>query len=117
MHPPDRHQDPAASRALLQQFVALGYIEKPDADAEKAVESAEREGRYNLAQALLDARRPAEALPLLEELHAAESARMLLSLTLANCYLALGRLTDSRRIVEALAQGARHDRACFVRRC
>ncbi|HEV3148352.1 MAG TPA: alkaline phosphatase family protein [Chthoniobacterales bacterium] len=113
MHPPDRHQDPAASRALLQQFVALGYIEKPDADAEKAVESAEREGRYNLAQALLDGRRPAEALPLLEELHAAEPARMLLSLTLANCYLALGRLADSRRIVEALAQDKDAGTAAF----
>ena len=113
MHPPGRYQDPAASRALLQQFVALGYIEKPDADAEKAVESAEREGRYNLAQALLDARRPAEALPLLEELHAAEPARMLLSLTLANCYLALGRLADSRRIVEALAQDKDAGTAAF----
>jgi tetratricopeptide (TPR) repeat protein len=113
MHPLDRYQDPAASRALLQQFVALGYIEKPDADAEKAVESAEREGRYNLAQALLDARRPAEALPLLEELHAAEPARMLLSLTLANCYLALGRLADSRHIVEAVAQDKDAGTAAF----
>jgi len=104
MHPPDRRLDPAASRALLQQFVALGYIEKPDADAEKAAERAERNGRYHLAQSLLDARRPAEALPLLEELHAAEPARMLLSLTLANCYLALGRLSDCRRIAEGLAR-------------
>jgi tetratricopeptide (TPR) repeat protein len=104
MHPPDRRVDPAASRALLQQFVALGYIEKPDDNAEKAAEAAQRDGRYHLAQSLLDARRPAEALPLLEELHAAEPTRMFLSLTLANCYLALGRLADCRRIVEALAQ-------------
>ena len=74
MHPPDRRHDPAASRALLQQFVALGYIEKPDANAERAAETAQRTGRYNLAQSLLDARRPAEALPILEELRAAEPA-------------------------------------------
>lgn len=104
MHPPDRRHDPAASRALLQQFIALGYIEKPDANAEKAAEIAHRTGRYNLAQSLLDARRPVEALPILEELYAAEPARMFLSLTLANCYLALGRLPDCRRIVEALAR-------------
>jgi tetratricopeptide (TPR) repeat protein len=104
MHPPDRRHDPAASRALLQQFVALGYIEKPDANAQRAAEIARRTGRYNLAQSLLDARRPAEALPILEEVHAAEPARMFLSLTLANCYLALGRLPDCRRIVEALAK-------------
>jgi tetratricopeptide (TPR) repeat protein len=104
MHPPNRHQDPATSRALLQQFVALGYIEKPEADAEKAAARSEREARYNLAQSLLDARRPAEALPLLEELHVAEPARMFLSFTLANCYLGLGRVADCRRIVEALAQ-------------
>ena len=100
MHPPDRREDPAASRALLQQFIALGYIEKPDADAEKAAESIDREKRYNLAQSLLDSRRPAEALPLLEELHAVEPSRMFVSLTLANCYLALNRVPDSRRIVE-----------------
>jgi len=104
MHPPDRHVDPAAAGALLQQFVALGYIEKPDDNAEKAAEAAQRDGRYNLAQSLLDARRPAEALPILEELSAAEPKRMFLSLTLANCYLALGRLPDCRRIVEALVR-------------
>lgn len=102
MHPPDRREDPAASRALLQQFVALGYIEKPDPDAEKAAESIEREKRYNLAQSFLDARRPAEALPLLEELHAAEPSRMFVALTLANCYLDLNRVADSRRIVEEI---------------
>jgi predicted AlkP superfamily phosphohydrolase/phosphomutase/tetratricopeptide (TPR) repeat protein len=104
MHPPDRRVDPAAARALLQQFVALGYIEQPHDNAEKAAQAAQRDGRYHLAQSLLDARRPAEALPILEELHAAEPMRMFLSLTLANCYLALGRLPDCRRIVEALAR-------------
>lgn len=104
MHPPDRQQDPAATRALLQQMVALGYIEKPEADAEKAAERAQREGRYNLAQSLLDAQKPAEALPILEALHAEEPNRMFLSLTLANCHIALGRIADCRRIVEALAR-------------
>ncbi len=104
MHPPDRQNDPAANRALLQQMIALGYIEKPEADAEKAAEKAQREGRYNVAQSLLDAQRAGEALPILESLHAEEPNRMFLSLTLANCYIALGRIADCRRIVDKLAQ-------------
>ena len=103
MHPSGFREDPATSRALLQQFVALGYIEKPDDDAEKAADDAEREGSFNLARSLLDARRPAEALPLLERLHEHDPQRMSVTLVLANCYFSLGRLADTRRLAEQLA--------------
>ncbi len=43
MHPADLRMDPAAAQAVLQQFVALGYIQPPSEDQEKAVETAVRE--------------------------------------------------------------------------
>jgi tetratricopeptide (TPR) repeat protein len=104
MHPADLAQDPATSRALLQQFVALGYIDQPDEDDERAAENAEREASYNLARSLLDARRPAEALPLLERLHSLDPKRMMVTLTLANCYFSLGKLAETRALAEILAQ-------------
>ena len=68
MHPADMRMDPAAAQAVIQQFVALGYIQPPSEDEGKAVANAVREGKFNLAREYLDARQPMQALPLLEEL-------------------------------------------------
>ena len=68
MHPSDLRMDPAAAQAVLQQFVALGYIQPPSEDQSKAVASAVREGNYNVARDYLDCGRPDDALPLLEDL-------------------------------------------------
>ena len=57
MHPADLRMDPAAAQAVLQQFVALGYIQPPSEDQAKAVEIAVREQQYNLARVYLDSRR------------------------------------------------------------
>ncbi len=60
--------DPVAARALLQQFVALGYIEPPEDDTRRAVARAEAEADFNLAAALLEGARALEAKPLLTAL-------------------------------------------------
>lgn len=49
--------DPAAAQAVLQQFVALGYMQPPKENQQKAVEAAARERRYNLTRVYLDSRR------------------------------------------------------------
>ena len=51
--PARRRLDPAQANELMQQFAALGYIEDPGADKEKAAESAEIEAKYNVARTLL----------------------------------------------------------------
>ena len=66
----DDEQDPAAAQAVLQQFVALGYIEAPHKDAVRAVAVAEAEANFNRAAALLEAGRGGEAKELLEALSA-----------------------------------------------
>lgn len=55
------------SAALLDHFVALGYIEKPSADANEAARETRRENKWNLARAMLHAGRAEDALPLLED--------------------------------------------------
>ena len=63
-------QDPAAAQAVLQQFIALGYIEAPGDDAVRAVAIAEAEANFNRAAALSEAGRSGEAKEILEGLTA-----------------------------------------------
>jgi tetratricopeptide (TPR) repeat protein len=102
MHPADLRMDPAAAQAVLQQFVALGYIQPPSEDQSKAVASAVREANYNLARDYLDCGRPDEALPLLEDLAKNDPKQSRFQMHLAQCYLALSRRADAKQILEAL---------------
>jgi predicted AlkP superfamily phosphohydrolase/phosphomutase/tetratricopeptide (TPR) repeat protein len=102
MHPSDLRMDPAAAQAVLQQFVALGYIQPPSEDQSKAVASAVREANYNLARDYLDCGRPDDALPLLEELARSDPKQTRFQMHLAQCYLALSRREAAKQILETL---------------
>ena len=102
MHPADLRMDPAAAQAVLQQFVALGYIQPPSEDQTKAVASAVREANYNLARDYLDCGRPDDALLLLEDLAKNDPKQSRFQMHLAQCYLALNRREDAKKILEAL---------------
>ena len=102
MHRADLRMDPAAAQAVLQQFVALGYIQPPSENQQKAVAAVVREQKYNLARVYLDSRRPAEALPLLEELAKDRPEEVRFAQHLAQCYLALGRRAEAKTVLERL---------------
>ena len=102
MHAADLRMDPAATQAVLQQFVALGYIQPPSNEEGKAVEAALREQQYNLARVYLDSRHYAEALPIFEELFKKWPDQTRFAQHLAQCYLALGRRTEAKAILEKL---------------
>lgn len=68
MHAEEKPLDAEAAAELLNQFVALGYIDDPGADKDKQFESAEIECDYNLAQNYMFASKPDHAIPLLEGL-------------------------------------------------
>jgi predicted AlkP superfamily phosphohydrolase/phosphomutase/tetratricopeptide (TPR) repeat protein len=102
MHPSDLRMDPAAAQAVLQQFVALGYIQPPSENQQKAVAAVVREQKYNLARVYLDSRRAGEALPLLEELEKDRPEEVRFAQHLAQCYLALGRRAEAKTILERL---------------
>lgn len=102
MHPGDLRTDPAAAQTLLQQFVALGYIQAPTEDQSKASESAICEQNYNLARVYLDSRRYREALTLLQELAKKYPDQPRFAQHLAQCYIGLQRHADAKLILEQL---------------
>src|SRR5208283_2249527 len=102
MHPADLRVDPVAAQAVLQRFVALGYIEAPGEDQAKAVEMAIREQHYNLARAYLDTRRYRDALPLLKELVSKWPDEIRFSQHLAQCHLSLRNRAEAKAILEHL---------------
>lgn len=103
-HPPDREMDPEEALEAVKQLVALGYIEDPGEDKEKAARNTVRELRYNLAQDYIDANRHYEALPLLENLWKEWPDELRFANRLAICYQALERLTDYRSAVEEILE-------------
>jgi predicted AlkP superfamily phosphohydrolase/phosphomutase/tetratricopeptide (TPR) repeat protein len=102
MHPSDLRMDPAAAQAVLQQFVAMGYIQPPSDDQAKAAEAAVREQQYNLARVYLDSRRYLDAQPIFEELTKKWPDQARFTQHLAQCYLAIGRRADAKSLLEQL---------------
>jgi predicted AlkP superfamily phosphohydrolase/phosphomutase/tetratricopeptide (TPR) repeat protein len=102
MHPADLRMDPAAAQAVLQQFVALGYIQPLSEDQEKAVATAVREQQYNLARSYMDSRRYTEALTIFDELTQKYPDEARFMQHLAQCYLALGRRAEAKDLLQKL---------------
>ncbi len=102
MHPADLRMDPAAAQAVLQQFVALGYIQPLSEDQDKAVAVAVREQEYNLARAYQDSRRYPEALTILEELVKKWPDEARFMQHLAQSYLAVGRRAEAKGLLQKL---------------
>ncbi len=78
------------SEALLEQFVALGYIDEISEDPTEAAESTNRENKWSLARAYLYTGKHEEALPLLEDCFTAVPERTDFAQSLARTQLALG---------------------------
>lgn len=102
MHPSDRQISAADSKAALEQLVALGYIDKPDDDAGKAIEKTERELDYNLALARLDGGLYREAVADLERLYAAWPMEHRFGFQLALGYQRSNRIADLRKLVTTI---------------
>ncbi len=92
------------SRALLEQFEALGYLEEMSGNPSEDAASTRRENQWALARALLDGGRAAQALPVLEDLCAGSPARTDFSQTLARCQTRLGLLDEAAATIDALLE-------------
>ncbi len=101
-HPPHTQLDPVSAHEAMEQMIALGYIERPDENAGKAVENTVRELRYNLGEAYQDDGRYAEAHEIFESLYAADPDEQRYAVRLFVCCQALGRTGEMRRIVDDL---------------
>src|SRR6266480_4138670 len=111
MHSGDEQLDPAQANELMQQFAALGYIEDPGADKEKAAESAEIEGKYNVAQTLLWKGHPEAARPLSEEIVRRRPWEDRFLQQLASCYFQGGYLAQTERLLCAISDDDEPDTA------
>jgi tetratricopeptide (TPR) repeat protein len=101
MHPAGLRVDSESSRALIEQFAALGYIQQQSSDAE-AVAVAARELKFNLARTRIDARDPLLAIPLLEQLAEERPAETRFRQHLAHCYLLTRRTKKARETLEKI---------------
>jgi tetratricopeptide (TPR) repeat protein len=99
MHPPGYNPPLEDSDRLIEQFVALGYIEAQPAEREKAAALCRRENKWNLVRVYTGTWRFAEALPPLEELCAEAPERADFALALADCQLRLGFFEEARGTV------------------
>ena len=104
MHPPDKQISASDSKAALEQLVALGYIEEPDADQSKAIAQTVRELDYNLAQAWIDGGYYGEAVTLLERLYQTWPMEHRFGFKLATCYQGQGRPADLRALVTTVSE-------------
>jgi predicted AlkP superfamily phosphohydrolase/phosphomutase/tetratricopeptide (TPR) repeat protein len=101
-HPPHTRLDAVAATESLEQLIALGYIERPDENVEKAVANTVRELRYNLGEAYQDAGRHAEAFDIFHELYEADRDEQRFGVHLFFSCQALGRVDKMSSIVEEL---------------
>lgn len=82
-----------------------GVLESPTG-ASELVARAIVSRNYQFGLALLDAQRPAEALPLLLSARGSPAEGDSATLALIACYRALGRIADARELLENLAQSS-----------
>lgn len=94
-----------ASKALLEQFVALGYIDELPDDPGQAAESTSRENDWNMARAAMYAGRLELALPLLESCFHAIPSRTDYAQVLASCQLQLGLFDEAEHTIDRALEG------------
>jgi predicted AlkP superfamily phosphohydrolase/phosphomutase/Tfp pilus assembly protein PilF len=111
LHSPGQQLDTDQAIELMQQFAALGYIEDPTADKEKAAESADIENKYNVARTYLWKNRPDQALPLLEEIVRRRPWEDRFLAQLAVCYFQNGYLAQTELLLTAMSDGPEPDSA------
>lgn len=88
------------NRALLDQFVALGYIDEIPEDNSVAIAETNRENDWNMARAYLYAGKYEQALPLLERCFHARPFRSDYAQVLANCQLQLKLLEEADATID-----------------
>ncbi len=91
----------ADNKALLQQFVDLGYINEISDDPGEAAEETNRENTWNMARACMDTGRYELALPMLEDIYHRYPGRLDYAQVLARCQLRLGLLHEAEKTVAA----------------
>ncbi len=102
MHPRDLEVDPEQAKEEMQQLIDLGYIEDPGPNAEAAIERTNFYNKYFLARSFVNGGRHEDALPLFEEIWEEDRKNARFGVRLVNVYLALGKITEARKVVDEI---------------
>jgi predicted AlkP superfamily phosphohydrolase/phosphomutase/tetratricopeptide (TPR) repeat protein len=106
-HGPDVRVAPTDMNLLIEQLAAIGYVDRDMLGGADAATATRREQDWNLARALLDAGRPEQAVPLLEQICKDWPDRIEFGMALADALSRLGALDEARTLVEAIVQQRR----------
>ena len=101
-HPPDTQVDMVDAHESLKQLVALGYIDKPNENAQTAAAHAVRELRYNLARSYWGARMLPEAIALFQQLWDEYPDEGRFGVKLFECQVLMHSTADAQQTLERL---------------
>lgn len=104
MHTTAEIKDEDSTARMLEQLVALGYIERPGDNAEQNRKNVEEECAFNLARSYVDGGKIAEAIPLLEKLYTDNPLVPRYAFQLATCYQKISQLKDARRVIDDMRE-------------
>lgn len=102
MHPTDMRTDPYMDQEALEQLVELGYIEKPDENAEKAIKKTVNENQFWLARSYMNGQMYEEALPILQQLFEEYPDQTRYGFRLIRCYEYLNQTDKALETLQLL---------------
>ncbi len=109
-HSDDKQVDTFAAATAMKQLIDLGYIEAPDENISKAIETTIEETSYNLSRTYLGTRRYKEAEQILVKLYEKNKTDVRFNLDLLRCFIELKKVKEARELVdniESLKEGNR----------
>ncbi|MEZ6194020.1 MAG: alkaline phosphatase family protein [Phycisphaerales bacterium] len=105
MHDEDMREDPVASAEAIRHLVELGYIDAPSEDAQENVRKTLQDQKLNLAKALSDSNRVANAIPIWQELLEQDPENAVpYKFQLSRCYLRTGRMAECESLQRELLE-------------
>ena len=104
MHNINFSEDPWAEQEAMQQLIDLGYIEAPNENTAKRIESSKNESQYYLSRNLIDAKKFSKAIEILEPLFNNNPREIRYGQRLAFCFLSLNRLKKCRALIDQLKE-------------
>lgn len=104
MHPASLRVDPEDARAVLDQLVALGYVDAPSADVQQTIQQTIQNNRLCFAQSLMDTGDFVEAIQIFNQLEGELRTATGTQILLASCLIGTGDKARARSILQAIAE-------------
>lgn len=102
MHPEGSGSGSWEAAAVIEQLIALGYVEPAKEDTLQQLQWARNQQNLNLARVHLSCGRPAEAIPILEQLVRLRPEERPFRLLLAQAYYEAGRRENCRNVLDPI---------------